>query len=414
MNILFFIAAMISSMSLLGWLYLTIGRGRFWKTDQYLQLSSIGKNGNVLWPSVNVVIPARNEADVIQRTLPTLLKQNYSGLFHVFLIDDCSGDNTGEIAQRVAHDTNTAHRLTVIPGRPPASGWTGKTWALEQGVETGRKRPCEFFLFTDADIAHTPKSLQSLIHKALAEDLDLVSLMVQLNVENIWEHLLIPAFVYYFAKLYPFRWVNDPVKQTAAAAGGCVLLSRTALERTGGLKQIAGALIDDCALAKQIKGQPNKQRGKIWLGLSRELHSLRHYNGLSGIWQMVSRTAYTQLNYSPFLLAVTILAMTLIYLVPPFGSVVGLVMLCQNGDITVGCWLTASSLISWVIMARTFLPILKWYRISSSFAFLLPLAGMLFTLMTIDSALIYRAGQGVAWKGRFYNQEIQQDPTDLI
>jgi len=331
-----------------------------------------------------------------------------------FLIDDCSDDNTGKIARRIAHDTNNAHRLTVISGKPPAPDWTGKTWALQQGVDAGGKKPCEFFLFTDADIAHTPKSLKSLVHKALTEDLDIVSLMVHLNTKHIWEYLLIPAFVYYFAKLYPFRWVNDPKKETAAAAGGCILLHKTALERTGGLKQLAGALIDDCALAKQIKGQQQKPRGKIWLGLSRELRSLRHYNGLSGIWRMVSRTAYTQLNYSPFLLAVTILAMTLIYLVPPLGSVVGLAMLYQQVDITVGCWLTASGLISWFIMAGTFLPILKWYRISSSVAFLLPLAGMLFTLMTIDSALIYKSGQGVAWKGRVYNQEIQKDPTDSI
>ena len=255
---------MISSMSFLGWLYLAIGRGRFWKTDQYLQISLIKENGNVLWPTVNVVIPARNEADVIQHTLPTLLKQNYSGLFHVFLIDDRSDDNTGEIARRIAHDTNIANRLTVIPGKPIAPDWTGKTWALQQGIEAGREKPCEFFLFTDADIAHTPQSLRSLVRKALTEDMDLVSLMVQLNAGNIWEHLLIPAFVYYFAKLYPFQWVNDPAKQTAAAAGGLSSAKRSRASREKRTTVVASAAATEADVvppAKRLTSPKNAPSG---------------------------------------------------------------------------------------------------------------------------------------------------------
>ena len=408
MDALLLASALVSSASLLAWLYLVVARGRFWRTDQRLSPVSPARTEarhetfeESGWPAVSVVVPARNEADVLPRTLPSLLLQGYSGAYHVFLVDDRSEDGTAETARQVALDAGVPERLTVLVAEPLAPGWKGKLWALQQGVRAAEETGSEFLLLTDADIVHPPDSLRTLVLKAQSEQLDLVSLMVLLRVKTLWERLLLPAFVYFFAKLYPFRWANDPRRSTAAAAGGCVLVRRSALEGSGGLAPIAGELIDDCALAGRIKRHGGSAGGKIWLGLTQDVHSLRGYNGLNPIWSMVSRTAYAQLEFSPILLVGTFVGMLWGYLVPPFAVLGGLVVVAVDPS-GVSVWLVASGLGAWTLMAGSYIPMLRWYRTSSLFAPLLPLTAMLYTLMTLDSALQWWRGKGGAWKGRTY------------
>lgn len=401
MTIALWIAALVSGASLLAWAYLVAGRGRFWLTDQRLPLAP-GDVEGLAWPAVSVIVPARNEAEVLPRTLPTLLRQDYPGPFHLFLVDDASEDATADMARWVARDVGASQRLTVVAGEPLPSGWTGKLWALEQGVRASAGGAAPFLLLTDADIAHPPGGLRALVLKAEAEDLDLVSLMAHLRAETLWERLLIPAFVYFFAKLYPFRWVSDPRRATAAAAGGCVLLRRAALERAGGLEPISSAIIDDCALARLIKERGRPGGGRLWLGLSREVRSLRAYGGLAGIWGMVARSAFAQLNYSPLLLLGTVVGMLLVYLVPPLAALAGLIALGLGLPTAPSGWLAAAGLAAWAAMAGSYLPMLRWYGLSPLLAPLLPLTAALYTLMTADSALRSWRGRGGAWKGRTY------------
>jgi hopene-associated glycosyltransferase HpnB len=408
MGILLILGGIISGASFLVWLYLAIGRGGFWLTDQQLVPGSPWETDDIKWPSVSVVIPARNEAEILPKTLPALLRQDYTGRYHIFLIDDCSEDDTEKIARKIADNPVTSNRLTVIKGEPVPPGWTGKLWALQQGIQALENNGFEFLLFTDADIEHMPHSLRSLAHKAVSEQLDMVSLMAQLRVKGNWERWLIPAFVYFFSKLYPFRWVNDPKRAPAAAAGGCIFLRRESLEKSGGLERISEALIDDCALARQIKSHSKTPGGRIWLGLTREVRSLRHYNGLSGIWRMVSRTAYAQLHYSPLLMLVTVAVMALLYLVPPFSAIGGMTAGFVYGHTTSGWWFAAAGISAWVVMAVTFLPLLKWYRVSPLFAPFLSPAGILYTLMTIDSAIKHLKGVGGLWKGRIYKRRFSR------
>lgn len=398
------IALLTSGLSLLIWLHLWLGRGHYWKTVQPLPSGPAAGEG-CRRPSVGVVIPARNEADLLPQTLPTVLEQEYPGPFHVFLVDDHSRDGTGEVARQIARTLNLEERLTVVEAEPLAAGWTGKLWALEQGVRAGRGIDAEFLLFTDADIAHARDTLRRLTEKASSDQADLVSLMALLRVETFWERLLIPAFVYFFAMIYPFRWVNDPRRTIAAAAGGCVLVRSKALERSGGLASIAGELIDDCSLAGQIKKKGRPEGGRIWLGLSREVKSLRPYDGLGEIWKMVARTAYVQLNRSPLLLSATVAGMGLVYLGPPlafWGGVAG--ALLHPGALP---WWGAAlaGLAGWTVMIRTYLPMVKWFRASPSFAPFLPLTAALYTLMTLDSARRFRRGGG-SWKGRIYDAAV--------
>lgn len=397
-------ARLVSTVSLLTWVWLVLFRGQFWRTDQRLAPPSEGAVASRSWPSVSVIIPARNEADVLPQTLPTVLQQAYRGPLHVFLVDDRSEDGTGEVARQIAARLNASERLTVVGGEPLPHGWAGKVWALQQGITASERSRSEYILLTDADIAHPLDSVQVLVEKALSDDIDLVSLMAKLQAETAWERLLIPAFVYFFAKLYPFRWVNDPAKITAAAAGGCVLVRREALERCGGLAKIAAALIDDCALAKLIKMSGRPGGGRLWLGLTHDVRSLRSYHGLAAVWSMVTRSAFTQLNYSPVLLAGTVAGMLLTYVVPPMSAFAGLGSVIKNGR--PGTQLTgAAGLAAWVLMASSFLPMLRWYSVSPLYAPLLPVAGLLYTLMTIDSARRYWQGRGGAWKGRSYQRD---------
>ncbi|MCF4967465.1 glycosyltransferase [Nostoc sp. CMAA1605] len=400
----------ITLLSLLIWLGLLTLRGQFWRVDPQLEAVEVVLTS---LPKVCVVVPARNEAELLPITLRSLLLQDYPGEFHVFLVDDHSTDGTAAFAEGVAHAVDKAQQLHIISSVSLPPGWSGKLWAVEQGIQNATKLAPDYFFLTDADIEHDVNNLRRLVAQAEQEDLDLASIMVKLRCQSFWEKLLIPAFVFFFQKLYPFRWVNNPQNKTAAAAGGSILIRTTALERIGGISAIRQALIDDCALAQAVKGTGDWglgigdwERGnntpssfptpskKIWLGLSSLTRSLRPYPSLQTIWDMVARTAYTQLNYSPWLLLGTIVAMTLIYLVPPLGLLIGALLGNQLIALT--------GLITWLLMTLAYFPTVRFYRCSFVFAFSLPAIAFLYTLMTIDSAFRHWQGRGGAWKGRVY------------
>ena len=370
----------LAAATLAAWLYLLFGHGGFWRADQRLDAP-----GDVIgaWPAVAAVVPARNEAAVIGQTLRSLLAQDYPGDLVVIVVDDESDDGTAAVARGAG--------VVVVGGVARPVGWVGKTWALAQGVEAAAAAAPEarYLWFSDADIEHGPGVLRALVAKAEAERLDLVSLMARLQCEGGWERLLIPAFVFFFQMLYPFRRVNDPARPTAAAAGGCMLVRRAALAAAGGLDAIAGELIDDCALARALK-----PGGPIWLGLATESLSVRPYAGLGDIWDMVARSAYTQLRHSPVLLAGTVVGMTLIYLVPPASAVAGVF-----GGFGPAAGLGAAG---WFAMAVAYAPTLRFYRQPAVAGVVLPAVAALYTLMTLDSALRWRRGEGGRWKGRRY------------
>jgi hopene-associated glycosyltransferase HpnB len=383
------IIIIVAIFSLSLWLFLLLFWGNFWRADCLLDKSQ-GLND---YPTVCAVVPARNEAEVIAASLTSLLNQDYAGQFSVVLVDDNSGDHTTEIALQTAAQLGKSDRLTVIAGQPLASGWKGKLWAMHQGIESVSipANTPDYWLFTDADIQHDLHNLTQLVTKAETEDLDLVSLMVLLRCQSFWEKLLIPAFVFFFQKLYPFAWVNDPKQSMAAAAGGCGLISNEALTKIGGIASIKDALIDDCSLAQAVKSAGKN----IYLGLSETTISLRGYDHLKVIWDTIARTAYTQLNYSPLLLAGTVIGMAMIYFIAPIGMVWGLVT--SN-------WLVFSiCTVTWLLMIWAYLPTIKLYNISPAWAGLLPAIAFLYTLMTIDSAVKYYQGLGGAWKGRTYD-----------
>ena len=386
METLLLVSALVSGTSLLAWVWLVVARGQFWRTDQRLPLGSTESFPTSCWPAVEVVVPARDEADVLPFTLPTLLSQDYPGPFHVTLVDDRSQDGTAHAARQIASDMNATDRLTVTSAEPLPPGWAGKVWALQQGIAASGRADSEFFLLTDADTSHGPNSLLSLVVKAVGQRLDLVSVMARLRVETLWDRLLIPAFVFFFAKLYPFRWVGDPRMSTAAAAGGCVLLRRDALERSGGLEPIAGELIDDCALARRVKRRGGESGGRIWLGLSQNVHSLRRYGNLSPVWDLVARTAFCQLRYSSVLLIGTVCGMLALYLVPTLGALGGVVALTLSAE-GVSIALAVTGFAAWALIAGSYLPMLRWHNTSPAFAPLLPLTALLYTLMTVDSAV---------------------------
>ena len=380
------------SLSLTIWLFLLLFWGSFWRANRRIEQSSatlISTN----YPTVCAVIPARDEAEVISTSLSSLLNQDYTGEFFVVLADDNSSDRTAEIALATAKKLNKSQRLIVISGQPLPPGWKGKLWAMQQGIAEARLQTTpDYFLLTDADIEHPKNNLRRLVAKAQTQKLDLVSLMVLLRCQSFWEKLLIPAFVFFFQKLYPFAWVNSQDKSLAAAAGGCMLISNEALIEIGGIATIKDALIDDCSLAKAVKS-----RGKnIWLGLSETTISLRGYDKLSVIWDTIARTAYTQLNYSPLLLVGTVIGMAITYMATPIGLILGI--------FTLNWLLIALSIITWLLMTWAYLPTIKLYKLSIVWAFWLPAIALLYTFMTIDSAIKYYRGQGGNWKGRTYSR----------
>ena len=374
----------IAGLSLAIWVYLILFHGRFWWADQ--RLTGDGPEPES-WPSVTAVVPARDEASVIERSVSSLLSQDYPGDFHVIVVDDGSSDGTADVARAAADKLGTGNRLTVVNGTPLPDGWTGKMWAVANGVRNVGK--ADYLLLTDADIEHDAANLRRLAAKAVTDQREMVSLMVRLHASSFWERLLIPAFVFFFQKLYPFPRVNSRTTAMAGAAGGCVLVAKPALEAAGGIEAIGNALIDDCALARRIK-----KRGAIWLGLADSTYSIRPYDGLKGIWGMVARTAFTQLNYSALLLLGTLIGMVLIYLAPPVTLI---------WAAAAGAWLAAGlSGAALLLMLVAYWPTARLYGPPFPEVLLLPVAGALYTLMTLDSALQHWRGAGGGWKGRTY------------
>ncbi|MGW3117553.1 glycosyltransferase [Streptomyces sp. NPDC001107] len=375
----------IAAVSLAAWLWLLLCQGFFWRTDVRLPPRRDPEG----WPSVCVVVPARDEAAVLPASLPSLLAQGYPGRAEIFLVDDGSSDGTGQLARELA-ETHGGLPLTVVsPGEPPA-GWTGKLWAVRHGIELARARGPEYLLLTDADIAHAPDSLRELVAAARSGGFDVVSQMARLRVESLWERLVVPAFVYFFAQLYPFRRIGRKGTRTAAAAGGCVLLRTEAAERARIPDAIRHAVIDDVALARAVKGGG----GRIWLGLAERVDSVRPYPRLRDLWRMVSRSAYAQLRHNPLLLLGTVAGLVLVYLVPPAALIAG----PAAGDGAAGVVGGAA----WLVMTGTYLPMLRYYRQPLWLAPLLPFTAFLYLLMTVDSAVQHYRGRGAAWKGRTY------------
>lgn len=358
------------------WVYLVAARGRYWLTDS--RLPAPPERPPVAWPAVVAVVPARNEAAVLPETLPSLLAQDYPGCLRVVLVDDESSDATAQTADRLG--------ARSVQGKPVPFGWAGKVWAMEQGVRTAGD--ADYVLFTDADIWFAPGTITRLVRAADGHGLALLSQMALLRAQSRAEQLLIPAFVYFFAQLYPFHRVNRPAARTAAAAGGCMLVRRAALEAAGGLAQIRGARIDDVALGRLIK----RNAGPCWLGFTADVVSCRRYDGLREVWAMVARSAYTQLRYSPAALAGTVVGLAWLYLLPVAATAAGLA--AQN------TWLAAAGLAAWTLMSISYLPVLRLYRLSLLRAPSLPLIAALYAAMTVSSGWRYHAGRGAPWKGR--------------
>jgi hopene-associated glycosyltransferase HpnB len=375
----------------IAWAYLLTGHGGYWRTDQRLPAA---RADPAAWPGVAAVVPARNEAAVLPATLPTLLAQEYPGAFEVVLVDDESSDQTPDVAATIGRGVSGA-RLRVVPGRRPPPGWAGKVWAMDQGVRA--VGDAAYVLFTDADIAYRPGTLVALVRAAEADDRALVSQMALLRADTRWERLLVPAFVYFFAQLYPMRRVNRNGARTAAAAGGCMLVRRCALEAAGGLERIRGARIDDVALGRLLKRAAAPAR--CWLGLSTDVISVRPYPRLSELWDMIARSAYTQLRYSPVVLTATVVGLLWLYALPPAAALGGLAWLAAGGGATAG-WLAGAGLAGWVVMTVSYLPVLRLYRLSPARAPALPVIAVMYAAMTADSARRYYAGRGGQWKGR--------------
>jgi len=377
------ISLCVAALSLGVWVVLIFGRGYFWLARDRDDRETPPRPAP--WPAVCAVVPARNEADVIARSIGSLLQQDYEGAFHVVLVDDDSRDGTAEAAREAARTLGREDRLTVLTGAPLAAGWTGKLWAMAQGVEVASRLapPPQYLLLTDADIAHAPDNLAQLTARAEAGGLGLTSLMARLQCATPAERALIPAFVFFFQMLYPFSRVNNATDPLGAAAGGCMLAQREALEAQGGIGAIRGALIDDCTL-----GALMKRRGPIWLGLTDRAVSLRPYLTVREIGRMVARSAYAQLNYSPLLLLGVLLGMGATYLAPPLLAVFG------------GGLARVLGFSAWALMAVSFQPMLRFYGRSPLWGPVLPLIGALYAGFTLQSAIDVWTGRGGLWKGR--------------
>lgn len=383
----------LAGMSLVAWIWLLLFHGMFWRIREHLD-DAPAPSEPATWPPVVVICPARNEAAVIAPSLLSLLGQDYPGRLHVILVDDNSEDGTADVAAAAAGARGKAGRLHIVRAPAPPQGWAGKLWALEQGIEAAKtvEPGAPWLWFSDADIVASPTILKRLVARACEDDLDLASLMVELSCRSFWERALIPPFIFFFRKLYPFARVNDPRDSTAAAAGGCMLVRRDALERAGGIGRVRGALIDDCTLAGLIKREGRAGGGRIWLGQTRSSRSIRPYEGVTGIWHMVARSAYTQLRHSPLLLIGTLLGMFVIYLVPPLS----VLLLPLHGQASA----VALALVAWLAMSAAFWPTLRYYGQPDWLAPLLPIAATLYSAMTIDSAISHWRGRGGRWKGR--------------
>jgi hopene-associated glycosyltransferase HpnB len=373
------VASLAAAVALVIWIYLVAGRGGFWRAGE----RDGGGPSSPVWPDVIAVIPARDEADGVGHTVESLLRQDYPGSLSLILVDDESADGTADVARLAAAAIGRMDRLTIIPGAALPAGWTGKLWAMKQGVERADAAAPEFLLLTDADIVYPPDTLRRLVSQSLSEGLALSSMMAKLRCESFAERALIPAFIFFFQMLYPFSWVNDRRRATAAAAGGCMLVRREALQAAGGIEVIRGSLIDDCAMARILKKQ-----GPIRLSLSERVISIRPYSTMDEIRRMVVRSAYAQLRYSPLLLAVALAGLTFVFVVPVLAALFG------HGAAQI------FGLLTWVVMAAAFQPTLRFYALSPLWGPILPAIALVYMAFTLESAYQSVRGRGGLWKGR--------------
>ena len=381
------------------WIYLLAGRGGFWR----VRPERGGTRGAAASaPAVAAIVPARNEVEVVGRAVASLLAQEYAGRLHIFLVDDGSTDGTAEAARRAAQEAGELQRLTVVRARPLPEGWTGKVWAQAEGLRAAEGWGADYFLLTDADIAHGPRDLAELVARAQSGGYDLVSLMARLSCTQPVERALIPAFVFFFFMLNPPTWVAARRRGTAAAAGGCMLVRREALERIGGMAAIRGELIDDCALARAVK-----REGAIWLGAAEETRSLRAYSGWREIGGMIARTAFRQLRHSVLLLAATLAGMALTFLAPPLVVVAGGWAAVHGSPL----WPALLGGMAWALMSLCYLPTLRYYGCSPYWAPLLPLIACFYIGATIYSAILYWRGSGGQWKGRIQDSSAQEETS---
>ena len=382
-------------LTLLIWAYLVFARGGFWRIHPaippFQKRAALHESSATENPlRIAVIIPARNEADVVDRAIRSLLRQSGQNAIRIFLVDDGSTDSTAQVARAAAMAIGQSEDLTVVTGTPLPSGWSGKLWALEQGVALARQTNPDFFLFTDADIEHAHDSLSSLVAIARSGSYDLASFMVKLHCQTVAEKLLIPAFVYFFFKLYPPQWIANPRRGTAGAAGGCILIRPAALEQAGGIAAIRQEVIDDCSLAVRVK----HAGGRLWLGASATTRSIRPYGSFSEIGRMISRSAFSQLRHSTLLLLLSMVGMVATYLLPP--------ALALGGHRAAP---TAVSVAAWLLMIVSYVPVLRLYRLSPLWALALPVAVVFYVGATLHSAMKYWSGRGGQWKGRI------QDPV---
>jgi hopene-associated glycosyltransferase HpnB len=366
----------VGTVAALAWAYLLIAHGGFWHVGSILSVPGGGA------PDVRVaaIIPARNEAATVGSCLKSLLEQRGAERLSIFLVDDGSSDGTAEVARKAAADG----ALTIINGKPLPTGWSGKLWAVKQGVNAVRSLAPDYFLLTDADIVHQPETLPTLVEIARSGRYDLVSFMVKLGCATVAEKLLIPAFVFFFFKLYPPSWIANPRRTTAGAAGGCILLTPEALARAGGIEAIRAEIIDDCALARAVK----RSGGRIWLGLTETSHSIRSYGSFAEIGRMIARSAFNQLRHSVLLLATSVLGLAVLYLVPW-----ALLFSGRPLPIVLGAF-------AWLLMTAAYLPMVRFYGLNVLWALTLPLAALFYMGATFVSAIHYWTGRGGQWKGR--------------
>jgi len=371
---------LVAALPLAIWIYLFLARGNFWQLredDIYLQPLAN-------WPRVAAIVPARNEAENIAKTVRSLAAQEYPGEFSIIIVDDHSEDGTAALAQKAAHESGASQRVKIHSAASLAPGWTGKLWALNEGVQVASELKPDFLWFTDADIEHAPDTLRRLVYRAEKDSLDLASLMVLLQAETFPERLLIPPFLYFFLMLYPPRWISDPNASTAGAAGGCILLRRNVLAPIGGIASIRGEVIDDCALARAVK----KNGGRIWMGLTRASFSLRGYGTFPEIRNMIARTAFTQLHYSILFLVLALAGLFATFLLPWFSFLSG----------EDPAWFLASTAIC--LMTVTFGVTVRFYALPWPWALALPLAALYYGYATCVSAVRFWLGRGGQWKGR--------------
>jgi hopene-associated glycosyltransferase HpnB len=374
-----FITITVGTLAVSTWCYLVFARGGFWLLRNPEPVGS----GDVPSYAIAVIVPARNEAEVVHRAIESLLAQDYRAPVQIFLVDDESSDGTAEVARKAAERVGKGKKLTVLRAAKRPPGWTGKLWAIAEGIREARSFPAEYYLLTDADVVHAAENLRELVARAQSDQCDLVSLMVRLRCRSWAERALIPAFVFFFFMLYPPSWVRSMHRKAAAAAGGCILIRRASLDAIGGVAAIRGELIDDCALARAVKGTGRR----IWLGVTRRTRSIRDYHSWSEVRGMISRNAFTQLRHSFLLLGLTCIGMFITFVVPCILAFMG------GGASIFGT-------MAWVLMSVAYMPTLRYYRRSLGWAAFLPAVGLFYMGATVDSAVAYWRGKGGVWKGR--------------